>query len=78
MSAERSTGPLWVDVGRAWTIEIDGAWTVTIDTAGGESYDLDTAYETEGQALDAAKAWAAKRGLSTTWAEVTLRRRGDQ
>lgn len=38
-----------------------------------DSAQLPGTYETEGQALDAAKKWAADRGLMTTWSSLTLR-----
>lgn len=66
--------PLWEDVGSFMLMEIEkGEWQIVVE-ADGQDYDLPAVYATEGAALDAAKAWAAQRGLSSTWTSNLLRR----
>ena len=72
------TEPLWTDVGRMDIFDEDGRWTVAVwmgVTDGTYAIDLPGTYATEGQAVDAAKAWVEQRGLITTWTSMTLRRR---
>lgn len=74
----QQTEPLWTDVGRIDTFDHDGRWTVVVwmgMTDDAESVDLPETYDTEGKAVDAAKAWAGQRGLITTWTSMTLRRK---
>jgi hypothetical protein len=72
-------GPWFEDVGRMSTFEDqthdgDGRWEVIID-APGVSTELEQRFDTEGQAVDAGKKWAADRGLFVTWQSAILRRK---
>lgn len=79
--AKPKPGPLWRDVGRVWTCEVEpGEWVVTVGIQTptmrvAENYQLPDSHPTEGAALEAGKAWAEQRNLFTTWASLTLRQR---
>lgn len=68
----RRPQPKFKDVGRLDLVEVEpGEWTILLSDSSAPA-DPPGTYTTEGEALEAAKAWAHQRGLRTTWVSVTL------